>query len=215
MTKKDYDALAEAMGDLNENKVMEMTDDFMGEKSGQVMEFLNALSRGMQLVSQHFDDSDYFVGDLIYAGEIFSRSLETVRPRIQEDERVTLRAHRVILCTVEGDYHDIGKNIVRYVMESRGLDVVDLGVNVPPEQIVNTAKTEKISVIALSGVLSFATESMEKTIQAFEKEKMRDKVKILIGGSCTTEYLAEKIGADAYGNTPRDSADICIGWLKE
>lgn len=209
------DHLTQWMGDLEEEKVLQMASIYAGSGNPDVMPAITALNQGMQIVGERFDQCEYFVGDLIAAGAIFSEALEILRPLMPKAEPESCRDQTILLCTVESDYHDIGKNIVKYVMQSEGLSVLDLGVNVPPEQIVKTAIDKKIRIIALSAVLTSSVDSMRATIEAFRKAGLRDQVRILIGGSCTSEKIAAHIGADAWGNLPGDSARICSQWARE
>jgi len=205
----DFDKLAADMGDLNEQPVLETARRVAEEEPESAAAVLRALTRGMEIVGERFNVLEYFVGDLIFAGEIFSEALEILRPAFPEPPE-TDRRKKVILATVEGDLHDIGKNIVRLVLLSRGFEVIDLGVNASPAAIVQKTLEEGARIVALSGVLSFALDSMERTIEALSEAGIRDRVTVVVGGSCVNEKIARKIGADAYGRTPEDTAAICL-----
>lgn len=213
--------LITAMSDLNENKVQELLNQYMAQSTDDtskinVMDVIDAMNKGMMSIGQRFSCFEYFVGDLIYAGEIYSQALEQLRPRMLQQAAangVLSDNNKVILCTVEGDLHDIGKNIVRYTMESYGIHVIDLGVNVSPATVLEKAMEENVSVIALSAVLTLGVDSMARTISAFRESGLRDKVKILIGGACASEEVAKKIRADAYCSSPDESAKLCAEWL--
>ncbi|MCI2131595.1 MAG: cobalamin-dependent protein [Eubacterium sp.] len=210
-------ALRNAMGDLNDQSIRALTKEILKADPGKVREMINAMNDGMMIVGQRFDTYEYFVGDLIYAGDIYSEMLSKLKPFLTKENDPSRRAKKpvgkVILCTVEGDLHDIGKNIVKYVLESRGLEVIDLGVNVSASEIVNRTMLEGASVVALSAVLTIAVESMEKTIQSFSDAGIRNRVKIIIGGTCTSQEVARKIHADAYGGTPEETAVRCLQWV--
>lgn len=145
----------------------------------------------------------------IFAGEIFTDALELLKPVFLENAETSAKK-KVILATVEGDYHDIGKNIVRSVLISKGLEVIDLGVDAAPAKIVETAKVENADVIALSVVLTFSINAMQKTIEICEKEGIRNRIRIVIGGSSANETIAMKIGADRYCQTPEETAKFCL-----
>ena len=118
----------------------------------------------------------------------------------------------MVLCTVKDDLHDIGKNIVKNMLEASGFEVIDLGIDVPPERIIETVKTEGIRIVALSGVLTLALDSMRDVVDAFADAGMRDKVKIIIGGNPVTEVACKAIGADEWAKSPRKTVGVCSEW---
>lgn len=207
--------LTEAMGDLREDAVLQLVRELVQTDPACSMEIVNSMNSGMAIVGERFDTFEYFVGDLIFAGEIFTESLELLRPYLEERRREGTARQKVILATVEGDFHDIGKNIVKYIMEAHDMQVIDLGVNVPPGEIVRRTVEENAVIVALSAVLTSAITAMQKTVDAFEAEGIRDKVHIIIGGACASPEVARSIHADAYGRTPEDSALTCERWIAE
>jgi methylmalonyl-CoA mutase cobalamin-binding domain/chain len=118
----------------------------------------------------------------------------------------------MILCTVEGDIHDIGKNIVKAMLEAGGFKVIDLGVDVPPEKITDEIKKNDVKILALSGVLTLALNSMKKTIEALKAAGLRDSVKVIIGGAPVTENNCKLVGADAWSLNPQEGIRICREW---
>lgn len=207
----DLKELETAMKELDEDRVMEFLNQIMGEGGSQAMDAMNACARGMNGVGSLFEEGEYFVGDLIYAGELMIQAVETIKPAISSES--ASNCGKMILCTVEGDLHDIGKNIVRTMLEASGFEVLDLGIDVAPEKIIETARKENISIIALSGVLTLAIDSMKKTVDAFAAAGMRDQVKIIVGGSPVTEAVCNEVGADAWATNPQTTVNICQGWL--
>lgn len=210
-----YKDLVEAMGNLDEDRFYGLLEAYLHGQPKNPMALIDAINQGMVEVGARFSNFEYFAGDLIYAGDLYSRALEQLRPLLTGENTQQGKDKKVILCTVEGDIHDIGKDIVKYTMESYGLTVIDLGVNVSPSTILERAIEEDVRVVALSAMLSYAQDSMARTISAFRESGLRKKVHILIGGGCATEELARLIRADAYGKTPEDSARICAQWLDE
>ena len=187
-----FDKLANAMGELDEDIVQEEIKAVATvEEANQAME---ACQVGMNTVGRLFEEGEYFVGDLIFAGELMTDAVEVLKPLLASSESTGTKT-KMILCTVKDDLHDIGKNIVRSMLEAGGFDVLDLGIDVAPEKIIETAKAENIHIVALSGVLTLALDSMRKTIAAF-KEAGMDDVKIIIGGCPVTEDAAKSMGAD-------------------
>lgn len=207
----DFEKLAAAMGELDEDTIKELLADVAtNEDANKAME---ACQTGMNTVGKMFEDGEYFVGDLIYAGELMSDAVEVLKPLLAAGEGSDVKA-KMILCTVKDDLHDIGKNIVRSMLEASGFDVMDLGIDVAPEIIVNTAKAENIKIVALSGVLTLALDSMRSTIKAFKDAGMDD-VKIIIGGCPVTEDAANAMGADEWAYSPQKTVKICSAWAAE
>mgnify|MGYP003377387438 CR=1 FL=1 len=152
----------------------------------------------MNTVGRLFEEGEYFVGDLIFAGELMTDAVEVLKPLLASSESTGTKT-KMILCTVKDDLHDIGKNIVRSMLEAGGFEVLDLGIDVAPEKIIETAKAENIHIVALSGVLTLALDSMRKTIAAF-KEAGMDDVKIIIGGCPVTEDGRRRVGIQSAKN---------------
>jgi len=119
---------------------------------------------------------------------------------------------KMILCTVEGDLHDIGKNIVKAMLEASGFSVIDLGIDVKPSDIVRTAKEEGITIIGLSGVLTLAIDAMKATVEAFKDAGMRQDVKIIIGGAPVNQAVCDVVGADSWAVNPADTIKMCREW---
>ena len=203
----DFSALATDMGDLKEEKVLAAIRDLVRHNPEQAQQALDALSEGMDLVGDRFDSLEYFVGDLIFAGEVFTSAMELIKPLFQANGA---KHGKVILATVEGDLHDIGKNMVKSALEAKRFDIIDLGVNVSPDVIVARTIKENASIIALSAVLTMSLDAIERTIQALRDAGIRDKVSVVIGGAGVSAVIAKKIGADAYAHTPDDTVAFCL-----
>ena len=206
-----FDKLANAMGELDEDVVQEEVRSVTtAEEANQAME---ACQAGMNTVGRLFEEGEYFVGDLIFAGELMTDAVEVLKPLLASSESTGTKT-KMILCTVKDDLHDIGKNIVRSMLEAGGFEVLDLGIDVAPEKIIETAKAENIHIVALSGVLTRALDSMRKTIAAF-KEAGMDDVKIIIGGCPVTEDAANSMGADEWAYSPQKTVKVCSEWAAE
>ena len=208
----DFEKLVEAMGDLEEDIIMEMVNE-AAKAEDTANEAMGAMQKGMDIIGKRFEDGEYFIGDLIYAGEIMTDAMDVLKQVIAKEGNAALG--KMILCTVKDDLHDIGKNIVRAVMEAGGFEVIDLGVDVAPETIVETAKKENVSIIGLSGVLTMSLNSMKDTVQAFVDAGMREQVKIIVGGAPVTEVSFLTTGADAWAPTPQKSLAVCKEWAQK
>lgn len=206
----DYKELEQAMAELDEDTVLDMMKEVMDNSGEGVQEALEACQKGMSAVGKLFEDGEYFVGDLIYAGEIMIEAMDIIKPALAGAG--SQKKGRMILCTVKDDLHDIGKNIVKAMLEANGFEVLDLGIDVAPEKIVETAKEENIQIIALSGVLTLALDSMKNTINAFKEAELRDKVKIIVGGNPVSAEACKTIGADDWAYSPQKTVNICTEW---
>lgn len=208
----DFDGLVQAMGDLDEDAVREMLEQVMKDGGGEAAKAMDACQKGMEIVGENFENGEYFVGDLIYAGEIMTGAVAILKDGLVSAQEGGA-ASRMILCTVKDDLHDIGKNIVRSMLEASGFDVIDLGIDVPAAKIVETIREEQIKIVALSGVLTLALDSMKETVAAIKAAGMDD-VKIIIGGAPVNEDACTAIGADAWTQSPQKTVSICRGWAQ-
>jgi methylmalonyl-CoA mutase cobalamin-binding domain/chain len=203
--------LKTAMSDLEEGVMEGILKDILNDGI-DAQEALVACQDGMSIVGDRFESGEYFVGDLIYAGELMTKAVEILKPLLVGDSMDV--KGRVILCTVRGDLHDIGKNIVKALLEGAAFEVVDLGIDVAPETIVEEAKKKDAKIIALSAVLTLAVEAMKNTVDAFKAAGLRDKVKIIIGGAGVSQGAFEYSGADAWARSPYKGVQICSDWAK-
>ena len=205
----DFEALAVAMGDLEEDTVKEILETVDSpEADNQAME---ACQKGMDTVGKRFEEGEYFVGDLIYAGELMTDAVEVLKPYLAGAEATGSKT-RMILCTVKDDLHDIGKNIVRSMLEANGFDVLDLGIDCPAEKVVETAKAEGIKIIALSGVLTLALDSMKATVDAIKAAGLP--CKVIIGGAPVSAEACKTIGADEWAHSSQKTVDTCKAWAE-
>lgn len=208
----DMNKLAVAMGDLEEDDVNAMLGQVMEEGGGQAQEAMDACQKGMNTIGDRFESGEYFVGDLIYAGELMTGAVDVLKDALVSGDGSG--AGRMILCTVKDDLHDIGKNIVRSMLEANGFTVVDLGIDTPVDKIVDTAKEQDIKIVALSGVLTLAIDSMKDTVDAFKAAGMDD-VRIIIGGAPTSEEARTITGADEWATNPQKTVNTCKEWAAE
>ena len=205
----DFENLAAAMGELDEDTVRELLEAVStSEEADKAME---ACQAGMDTVGKLFEEGEYFVGDLIYAGELMTDAVNTLKPFLAAGETGGSKT-RMILCTVKDDLHDSGKNIVRSMLEANGFEVLDLGIDCPAQKIVDTAKAENISIIALSGVLTLALDSMKTTVQALKDAGLN--VKVIIGGAPVSAEACKIVGADEWAHSPQKTVATCKAWAE-
>lgn len=208
----DFEKLASAMGDLDEETVVEILNGVMAEGGAEAGKAMEACQKGMDTVGTLFENGDYFVGDLIYAGELMTQSVEILKDALVAGESGDAKV-KMLLCTVKDDLHDIGKNIVKAMLEANGFDVLDLGIDVPKEKVVEAVKANNIKIVALSGVLTLAIDSMKATVEALKAAGLDD-VKVIIGGAPVSEDACRIAGADAWAHSPQKTVAVCKEWAE-
>jgi 5-methyltetrahydrofolate--homocysteine methyltransferase len=170
------------------------------------------MAPAMSEVGRRFECNDYFVPELLLSARAMKAAMELIRPLLTAQGAEPVG--RVAIGTVKGDLHDIGKNLVAAMLEGGGFEVIDLGVNVTPEQFVNTVKEKKANVIALSALLTTTMPSMKTTIDALQQAGVRQQVKVIIGGAPITQKYADEIGADGYSDNAAEAVPLakrCLG----
>lgn len=160
----------------------------------------------MAEVGKLFEEGEYFVPELLMAARATKEIFVILRPLLAQSGAEPM-AH-VILGTVQGDLHDIGKNLVAAMLEGGGFEVTDLGVDVPPEKFIEAVKKKPVQIVGLSALLTTTMPAMKNTIEAFRNAGIRDQVKIMVGGAPVTKSYAESIGADGYSETAAASVDL-------
>ena len=206
----DFENLAVAMGELDEDTVKEILGAI--DNSDDANKAMEACQKGMDTVGKLFEEGEYFVGDLIYAGELMTDAVEVLKPYLAGSQSTGSKT-RMILCTVKDDLHDIGKNIVRSMLEANGFDVLDLGIDCPAEKVVETAKAEGIRIVALSGVLTLALDSMKATVEAIHGAGLD--CKVIIGGAPVSADACKNIGADEWAHSPQKTVATCKAWAAQ
>lgn len=173
---------------------------------------MKACQEGMSQVSELFDKGEYYVGDLICAGELLMEAMDLIKPILGNESNTKVGS--IVLGTVHGDLHDIGKNIFRSMMEAAGFVVYDLGIDQPVSAFVNKVKELKPDIVGMSGVMTLALEAMKLTIDGLKEAGLRNDVKIIIGGSPVTQKICEHIGADAFASNATEGVKTCQRWVK-
>jgi 5-methyltetrahydrofolate--homocysteine methyltransferase len=189
--------LVYALSELKEKEALEIVRRRLGAGEDP-LRILNEARQAMEIVGKRFEDGTYFIPDLIYSGEILRAISDLVKPKMTH-EAPGKKAGKVVLGTVKGDIHDIGKNIVAFMLDVNGFEVHDLGIDVSPEKFVEKIQETQAPVVALSGFLTLAFDAMKTTVKAIAKAGLRDKVKIIIGGGNINEDIRKYADADAYG----------------
>jgi 5-methyltetrahydrofolate--homocysteine methyltransferase len=161
-------------------------------------ELLEALMAGLKACGDHFETGEFFLPELLGAGDAFKAGMRILAPKLSAGDRVS--QGKVVLGTVHGDVHDIGKNLVGFMLSSSGFTVIDIGNNVSTEGFIQAVREHQPQVLGLSALLTTTMLGMEDVIKELKKQGLRDKVKVIIGGGPVSKKYAEDIEADAYGN---------------
>ncbi len=171
------------------------------------------LLAGMSVVGVKFKNNEIFVPEVLIAARAMKAGSEILKPHLVSAD--VKPAGKVVLGTVRGDFHDIGKNLVKMMMEGNGLEVVDLGVDVAPEAYVSAAKEQNADIIACSALLTTTMGEMKNVVELCVEQGIRENVKIMIGGAPITEEFCREIGADAYTNDAATAAETAVALLRQ
>jgi len=171
----------------------------------------DGMAKGMEVVGEKYENGEYFLAELIMAGETMKEGMKVLEPHLKGGE--VKKIGKVVIGTVRGDLHDIGKNIVVTLLNAAGFEVVDLGVDVSPEKFVEAIKQNNPEIVGMSALLTTTMVEMENVIKTLKDAGLRDKVKIIIGGAPITQEYAEKIGADAAARDAVEGVNICKSWV--
>lgn len=201
----DYGELATALINGKAPVVKELTDKALseGEKPQDVLN--KGLVAGMSVVGEKFKNNEFYVPEVLIAARAMKGAMEVLRPRLAETGVEPVA--RIAIGTVQGDLHDIGKNLVAMMLEGAGFDVLDMGVDVKPEKFIETIKDTGVKVLGLSALLTTTMPAMKDTIQALQEAGIRNNVKIIIGGAPVTQNFANEIGADGYAPDAASAVD--------
>ena len=171
----------------------------------------DGLSAGMRVVGERFEAGDYYLTELVLAGEVMKAGLVPLEPLLQAAD--VRGKGTVVLATVQGDIHEIGKNLVGTMLRAAGFEVVDLGVDVPAARIVEAVRKHRVGVVALSVLLTPMIGQLQAVVEALTEAGLRSQAKIVIGGACTTPRLAKEMDCDGYGADAVEAVRICEALL--
>jgi methylmalonyl-CoA mutase cobalamin-binding domain/chain len=183
------------------------------EKGTDPLKIIEWLSEGVKIVGDYFEKKEYFLAELITGGDIFENAFQELKPLLEKSGTSFQSKGKIVIGTVQGDVHDIGKNIVKTILMASGFSIEDLGVDVPPEKFIEAIKQPEVSILGLSALLTIAIDSVMELINLIKKENLRSKVKIIVGGSAFNEDVVKNLDVDAYGKDPQEAVNICQKFL--
>jgi len=202
--------LVDLIVSLDEKGAVELVRSMI-EKDVDPLKILEQVRTAMAKVGEKFEKNEFFLPDLIMSGEILRQITEIVKPKIKSNANIKTLG-KVVLGTVSGDIHDIGKDIVKFMLDANGFEVIDLGVDVAKEKFVEKIKESDAKILALSGFLTLSYDSMKETIAEIKRAGLRDKIKIMIGGGQVDENIRRYVEADAYGKDAVEAVALAKKW---
>ncbi len=206
--------LVEWLADMQEDEAVELAKRMLLEEGANPLRVLELCRAGMDIVGKRFEEGEYFLPELVLAGEMLENIGAIAKPLIKTAPgEEAKKLGKVLIGTVHGDLHDIGKNIVSFMLDINGFEVKDIGVDVPVKTFIEEINAYQPDVVGLSGFLTLAFDSMKETIEAFEKEGMREKFKIMIGGGQIDDTVRNYTGADAFGVNAVEAVALCKNWM--
>jgi methanogenic corrinoid protein MtbC1 len=202
--------LISLLADLKDKEVLELVEQRLNAGEDP-LEILEDSRKGMELVGKRFAADEYFLPELVFSGELLKQVTELVKPHLKQAVE-TKKVGKVIIGTVAGDIHDIGLNIVDFMLDVNGFEVTNLGVDVPKERFVEAIRETKAPILGLSGFLTPAFDAMKEAVAAAETAGIRDKIKIMIGGGQMNDDIRKYVKADAYGKNAMEAVGLAKKW---
>jgi dimethylamine corrinoid protein len=205
-----FKRLYECLVDLNRDCVLDAVKKLLelGVSATEIV--LGPMSEAMEEIGRLYEEGEYFIAELMEAAEIFKAAMKILEPKIREEAKSLkgVRRARVVLATVKGDVHDIGKTLVGVMLQAAGHEVYDLGVDVDVNKIVEAIEKYKPDIVGLSALLTTTSRYMKTVIEELEKRGLRKKVKVIVGGAAVTPEYAKKIGADGYASNAIEAVKL-------
>lgn len=208
-----YSNLIQAILEGNDVKCVKLTNEMLDEGISPRDIVSSGLQAGMLIVGDKFSAGDFFIPDMLLAARAVTRAMEAIRPRLSDSEMPTLG--RVVIGTVSGDIHDIGKNLVAMFLRGVGFEVFDLGTGVPVAGFVTAVREHDPDIVGMSALLTTTMPDMQRVIAALESVALLSQVKVIVGGAPVTQRFADQIGADGYAPDGGAAISLCRKLLEE
>jgi len=208
-----FKQLTDSIEKLDEREVLRLLNEFIATvpSEEEAQEVVKACQLGMLKVGELFEAGDYFIGDLIFSGELLEQVLEALKAVIGAETGPKIG--KIVLGTVQGDLHDIGKNIFKSMAVASGFEVHDIGIDQKPGAFADKIREENPEIVGMSGVLTLSLGAMKEVVDLLVKEGLRSKVKVIIGGNPVTEKACQYIGADAFTTNAAEGVKFCRNWV--
>jgi corrinoid protein of di/trimethylamine methyltransferase len=199
--------LADSVVDMDEEGTVKYSNQAVEEKVDAYIAIDKGLAKGMERAGKLFDEEEYFVPELIICSDAMNAGISVLKPHLKQ-ENVKIK-HKGVIGVIEGDTHDIGKNLVKIMLESSGFEIIDLGRDVPPQTFVDKAVENGAELILLSSLMTTTMDNMEEVVRILAKRGIRDKFKVAVGGGPISKAFADRIGADGYARNANEAVRLC------
>lgn len=204
--------LTEALAALDRDRVLAIVEEEIAAGTDPLL-LVEGARQGLELVGNEFDEGNYFLMELMWAAEIFKDAMVFVTPKIKELYGATVSKGTIVIGTVAGDVHDLGKNIVKNLLECSGFTVVDLGVDVPAQTFIDNIKEHRPQVVGMSALLTAAIQQVNNTVEAIEEAGLRDSVKIIVGGGIVGEVKRTMLSVDYATTNANEGTHVIADWI--
>jgi corrinoid protein of di/trimethylamine methyltransferase len=205
--EKLYGQLADAVVDMDEEKAVTLSKQAVEEKVDAYEAIDKGLAKGMERAGKLFEEEEYFVPELIICSDAMNQGIAVLKPHLKQDGAAIRR--RAVIGVIEGDTHDIGKNLVKIMLEASGFDIVDLGRDVPPQTFVDKALEYHADLILLSSLMTTTMDAMADVVKILDTQGVRSQFKVAVGGGPISKAFADRIGADGYGKNATEAVRLC------
>jgi 5-methyltetrahydrofolate--homocysteine methyltransferase len=205
--------LGDAIATLKEDEALRIVRHRL-KVGEEPMLLVEECRRGMAIVSERYQNKEYFLGELIMSGEIFKQAMSLIEPKLKGDI-LTEKIGQVVLGTAKGDIHNLGKDIVARLLRVAGFEVFDLGIDVAPQAFAEKLAETKAPILGMSGLITPSFTSMKETVKAIEERGLRDKVKVIIGGGIVIKQVKDYVGADAFTRDAVEGVAMCKQFIKD
>lgn len=212
MEDKRSQQLVQMIAEMQEEEAVKLAREML-DSGYDAVQLLGLCRQAMEVVGKRYAEGEYFLPELMLAGEMLRAIGDMAKPLIKQGASEGKTAGTVVLGTVQGDLHDIGKNIVTFMLEINGFKVIDLGIDVPPSSFIENIKLHKPQVVGLSGFLTLAFDAMKTTVEVIQEAGLRNDIRIMIGGGQVDEAVKNYTGADAFGLNAMDAVSLCKQWI--
>jgi corrinoid protein of di/trimethylamine methyltransferase len=202
-----YGQLADAVVNMDEDKAVDLSNQAVAEQVDAYEAIDQGLAKGMERAGQLFEEEEYFVPELILCSDAMNAGIAILKPHIKQGETTVKR--RGVIGVIEGDTHDIGKNLVKIMLEASGFDIVDLGRDVPPQTFVDKAIETNADLILLSSLMTTTMDAMAEVVRLLVERGVRDRFKVAVGGGPISKAFSDRIGADGYGKNATEAVRLC------
>jgi corrinoid protein of di/trimethylamine methyltransferase len=199
--------LSDSVVDMDEDTAAELSNEAIAEGIDALEAIDEGLADGMRRAGDLFESEEYFIPELLVCSDALNAGVEVLKPHIKVDD-ASEKKTKVVIGVIEGDTHDIGKNLVRILVEAGGFEIIDLGRDVPAEKFVDTAIAEQAEVIALSTLMTTTMLGMPKVVELLKEKGVREKHKVIVGGGPLSQAFSDKIGADGYSRNASEALKL-------